>query len=421
MKRQSRAAFLRTAVFLIVATPALAFSDVGACAQVPGAPNSVKASSADTAVTIPFELITRHIMVKVKVNNSRPLSFVLDTGDKVGVIDMEVAKELGLKLEGQVRVGGAGAETLSASRVKDGSWILPGLEGFSQPLTLALPLGRLASRFGHDFDGIIGSDFIRQFVVEVDYPNRLLKIYDKDKFVYSGSGESVPVQLNGQGFPLLDGEVTPYGGDPISGKFVLDLGSAGSLALMSPVVAEHNLLGNGLKTIQALGVGGAGGQSTGQIGRVQSLQLGKFKITNPITLFSEDKSGAMATRSMVGNIGQQIAGKFKVFLDYSHNRIILEPNSTFPEPMNRFTSGMVLIADGQNHRTIRVTDVLDQSPASEAGVQKDDIILSVDGKAASELSLTKLSEMFEQPQSRKLAIKRGEQALQMTLTPRKLI
>jgi C-terminal processing protease CtpA/Prc len=129
----------------------------------------------------------------------------------------------------------------------------------------------------------------------------------------------------------------------------------------------------------------------------------------------------MATRALVGNIGQQIASKFKVFLDYSHNRIILEPNPTFPEPMDRLSTGMVLITDGQNHATIRVTDVQEKSPASEAGVQKDDIILSVDGKAASELNLTKLSEMFEQPQSRKLAIKRGEQALQITLTPRKLI
>jgi len=419
MNRQSRPRRRRTITFLIVLANALA--GVGIRAQSPSTMNSAPAITAGSSVTIPFELVTRHIMVKVKVNNSRPLSFVLDTGDKVGVIDAEVAKQLGLTLQGQIRVGGAGAETLSASMVKDGNWTLPGLERFSQPLTLALPLGRLAARFGHDFDGIIGSDFIRQFVVEVDYQNRLLKIHDKDKFAYSGTGESIPIQLNGQGFPLLDAEVTPVGSDPIKGKFVLDLGSSGSLVLMSPVVSEHNLLGNGLKTIQALGVGGAGGKSTGQIGRVQSLQIGKFKVPNTLTLFSEDQSGAMATRTLIGNIGQQIASKFKIILDYSHQRIILEPNSTFAEPMDRVGSGMVLIADGQDHTTIRVTDVLEKSPASDAGVQKDDIIVSVDGKATSELNLTRLSEMFEQPQSRKLRIKRGEQALQITLTPRKLI
>ena len=62
-----------------------------------------------------------------------------------------------------------------------------------------------------------------------------------------------------------------------------------------------NLLGNGMKTIKAIGVGGAGGQSNGQIGRVRSLQIGKFTITNPITLFSEDKAGAMATSQNAGH------------------------------------------------------------------------------------------------------------------------
>ena len=139
MNGQSRARRLRTITFLIVIANALA--GVGIRAQSPSTMNSAPAITAGSSVTIPFELVTRHIMVKVKVNNSRPLSFVLDTGDKVGVIDAEVAKQLGLTLQGQIRVGGAGAETLSASMVKDGNWTLPGLERFSQPLTLALPLG----------------------------------------------------------------------------------------------------------------------------------------------------------------------------------------------------------------------------------------------------------------------------------------
>lgn len=258
MNRKSRAASLiKTALFVItafvVALPAVA---TNASRPYQPAIRANKATAiADAPITIPFELVTRHIMLKIKINNSRPLSFVFDTGDKVGVVDADVAKELGLKFEEQVRVGGAGAETLPGSLVKEATWTLPGLDGFSQPVSLSLPLGRMAARFGHDFDGIIGSDFIRQFVVEVDYQNRVLKLYDKDKFSYSGSGESIPIQLNGQGFPLLNGEVTPLIGDPIKGKFVLDLGSSGSLVLMSPVVTERNLLSNGLKTIKAIGVG----------------------------------------------------------------------------------------------------------------------------------------------------------------------
>ena len=109
-----------------------------------------------------------------------------------------------------------------------------------------------------------------------------------------------------------------------------------------------------------------------------------------------------------GNISQQIAGKFKVFLDYSHTRIILEPNSTFADPMERATAGMALTTEGKDRATVRITDVLDNSPASEARLQKDDLLLRVDGKATSELTLTRISEMFEKQLTYKLTVRRGE-------------
>lgn len=401
---------------LLCATLLFAFAAGAATAQPAAQP-----ARSSAPVTIPFELVTRHIMVKVRVNNSRPLSFVFDTGDKFGIVDTEVANELGLKLEGQVHVGGAGVEKLAGSTVKDATWMLDGLDGFSQPVRLAFPLGRLAARFGEDFDGIIGSDFIRQFVVEVDYQQRVLKLYDKDKFVYSGGGESVPVQVNSEGHPVLEGVVSPIDSEPIKGKFVLDLGSGGSLSLMSPVVSEHKLLTNGLKTIKAIGVGGAGGRVTGQFGRVKSLQIGKYTIANPVVLFSEDKAGANATSSLVGNIGQLIASRFKVFLDYPHNRIIFEPTSTFAEPMDRAGAGFALTTEGKNHATVRITDVLENSPASEAGLQVDDIILSVDGTSSSELRVTRMVEMFDRPNPYILTVKRGEKTFPVTLVTRKLI
>src|SRR5690242_9051698 len=69
-------------------------------------------------VEIPFELVNRHIVLQIKVNNSRPLSFVFDTGDKVGIIDLDRAKELGLKLGREVKVGGAGGGQLTGALVE---------------------------------------------------------------------------------------------------------------------------------------------------------------------------------------------------------------------------------------------------------------------------------------------------------------
>lgn len=390
-----------------------------------GASRTIQSNSSvavrSRAVTIPFEMVNRHIVLKAQVDNSRPLSFVLDTGDQFSIINLDRAKELGLKLEGEVHVGGAGSAVSTGAFVRNSSFTLPGFPGFSQPLKLALPIGRMAPRLGQDFDGIIGGEFIKQFVVELDYQARVIKLHDKEEFTYWGPGESIPIKLSSAGHPIIEAEVTPLGSAPATGKFVLDVGSSGALILYSPFVAAQNLLGTNPKTIRAIGVGGAGGLVTARIGRVSELKIGRFRISNPITLFAEDKAGAFADPALVGNIGQQIAGKFRLFLDYSHNRIIFEPNNSFAESFDRAFGGLALVAEGKDYRTFRISDVLENSPGTEAGLQKDDVITAIDGKPALDLSLTKVIELFERPVTYKLTVRRGNQTLQVTLTPRKLV
>lgn len=410
----------RKALFRLL-TVALSVIAGLALAGAQTAPKTVQPGSKAAPVAIPFDLVTRHIVLQVKVNNSRPLSFIFDTGDKYAIIDLDRAKELGLKLAGQVKVGGAGAGTSAGAYVRDSSFTIPGLEGFSQPVHLAIPVARMAPRFGQDFDGIIGADFIKEFVLEVDYEARLIKLHDKKSFSYSGNGESIPLKLNSAGHPIIEAEVTPIGSSPIKEKFVVDLGSGGALVLHSPFVAEHRLLGPNLKTIKALGAGGAGGQISGQIGRVTGLKIGSFKIQGPITLFSEDKAGAFATSAIAGNIGAQIMSKFRIFLDYTNNRMILEPNSTFAAAFDRAYSGLSLKAEGSNYRTFRVTDVLENSPASEIGMQVGDVIHGIDGRPAADFTLTKINELFEKAVPYKLRVLRSEQTIPVTLTPRKMI
>ncbi len=402
------------------------FSLIVLCLLLPtGASRTIQSTSKvavpSPVATIPFELANRHIILKAQVDNSRPLSFVLDTGDQFSIINLDRAKELGLKLQGEVRVGGAGSSVSTGAYVRDSLFTLPGFPGFSQPLTLALPIGKMARRLGQDFDGILGSEFIKQFVLELDYQARVIKLHDREKFTYSGPGESIPIKLNSAGHPIIEAEVAPIGSTPATGKFVLDIGSGGALVLYSPFVAARNLLGPNLKTIKAIGVGGAGGEVNARIGRVTELKIGRFRINSPLTLFAEDKAGAFADPALVGNIGQQIVGKFRLFLDYGHNRIIFEPNDSFAESFDRAFGGLALVAEGKDYRTFRISDVLENSPGTEAGLQKDDIITAIDGKPAADLSLTKVLELFERPVTYKLTVQRGDQTLQATLTPRKLV
>ncbi len=295
-----------------------------------------------------------------------------------------------------------------------------GLEGNTQPVVLALPLDILKPNFGHEIDGIIGGDFIKQFVVEIDYPAHVLRFHDRDKFTYSGPGESIPMRLNSGGHPIIDAEVTVTGRPAVKGKFVIDIGSGSALALHAPFVAQEHLPLPDQKTIRAMGGGGTGGKVTGRTGRVAELRIGKFQIADTPTLFSEDKSGAFASRELQGNIGAQILRKFKVFLDYARDRIILEPNSSLRDLIAPASSGVRVLAEGADYKTFRVEDLLENSPATEAGLQVGDLLLSVDGHAAAELTLTWLHETFEQPGSHKLTVRRGEHVLQVTLVPKRL-
>lgn len=407
-------------LLLLLTTPSFRVQTAGFTYPRAFVAQSAAAKSASQPATIPFDLVNKHMVIKVKVNNSRPLSFVLDTGDQFAIIDLELAKRIGLTLGGEVKVGGAGAAMQSGAFVKDASFTISQLPGFSQRLTMALPTRSLAPRLGQDFDGIIGSEFIEQFVVEVDYINHELKLHDKKSFSYTGPGEIVPIQLR-HGHPILDATVTPFENTPFKGKFVLDLGAGLALALYSPFVKNKQLLRSNIKTIPSLGGAGAGGETVGEIGRVLELNIGRFKISQPITLFSQDKAGAFADATLSGNIGARIASKFRLFLDYDRKQIIFEPNKNFDQPFDQAQSGMSLVAEGDDYRIFRVRRLLENSPASEAGLQQDDIIESINGESAKQFTLSRLNEMFEKTERYKLTIRRNEATLEKVLTPRKMI
>ena len=89
-------------------------------------------------------------------------------------------------------------------------WSLVGLDGFAQPVAVALPFSDLPSALGRDLDGIIGAEFIRQFVVEIDYRARMLTLHDRDMFAYTGHGEALPLDFTSNGHPVLDGGSHPW-------------------------------------------------------------------------------------------------------------------------------------------------------------------------------------------------------------------
>ena len=371
------------------------------------------------AVTIPFELVNKNVFIRVQAGRSAPLSFVLDTGDKYAVIDLAVAKSLGLNMATEVPVGGAGKNVITGWLLKDSPFRVTGLRDFEQPLFIAVPLDDLARASGHPFDGTLGYDFISRFVVEIDYVARRLILHDKDTFEYRGAGEILPITFNAAGHPQVRAQLID-GGRAIDGTFVLDIGSGAAVMLNTPFVGEQHLLA-GRKTVPWMEGRGFGGGIDGSVGRVEALKLGSFRIDAPVVVFTRAEAGPFASTEAQGNIGAGIIEKFKLILDYARNRIILEPNARFREPIEYNRSGLSLTAEGAHYETIRIAAAAADSPASDAGLQAGDVIKQIDGKPASQFTLTQIRRMFVDANECRLTVARGAKTFEAVLKLRRRV
>jgi hypothetical protein len=346
---------------------------------------------------------------------------VLDTGDKYAVIDLSTAKSLGLELGDQVPVGGGGKDTVMGNFLKNSQFSITGLKNFTQPLFIAVPLEELAKVSGHEFAGVLGFDFISQFVVEIDYLKQAITLHDKATYPYQGNGDSLPITFNASGHPVIQAQVIADVGSPVDGTFVVDIGSGAALIMNTPFVDKERFLRSGRPTVHWLEGVGFGGGIEGSVGRIKGFKLGRFLVNNPVAVFSQAKNGPFASADTQGNIGAAILEKFKVILDYKQNRIILDSNAQFNKPLEYNRSGLFLVSSGPNYESFKIEAIADNSPASEAGLHTGDILIAINGHPATQYTLSQLRLMFQDAKECELTVERGHEHLQMKLKLRGLI
>src|SRR6266404_7134729 len=374
----------------------------------------VSFASGTSALKIPFELFGNLILLQVRVNNSDSLRFILDTGADTSVIDAQRAKALSLKPEGKI-VGSGGAGTAEATFTKGVSVSLSGVELLDQKIYV-LPLESL-SALGRKIDGVLGNDVLKEFVVEIDYSAGTINLYEPRGYRYSGTGKIIPLTID-EGLLFVRASVTPQGRAPIEARFEIDSGSTGAILLNTPFVESHKLLATVPKTIQT-NSGGVGGTAKMLIGRVNNVRLGRFVIDHPITHFSQAAKGDYASSKYDGLIGDRILSRFKVIVDYSRRRMILEPTPHFAEPYEIDMSGMELVTDGDD---LLIDDVDEHSSAAEAGVRDGDILVSINGRPAVEFSLDQIRNMFmHDGKEFSLTLKRDGKLLPIRLKLKRII
>jgi hypothetical protein len=361
--------------------------------------------------TLPFDLYLNLVFIKVRVNGSQPLSFNLDSGLQTSILDSARARELGLELKESTTVDVPGGKLELA--FADGVTLqLPGL-ALPEQRVRTLPLSVFSPVLGRPIEGTLGHDIFNQYVVEIDYEAKLVRLHDPATFTYSGPGEALPLSFDAEQ-AFVTALIEQPGRSPVEAKLKLDTGSADALGLNGSFVKATNLVPAGQPVLPQPGVA-LGGITENYVTRLGALRLGRYILNRPVVGYSKD----LTRGGDAGTIGGEIFRRFKVIFDYPRQRLILEQNSHFTKPFDYDASGLFLVAEaaGPNIKVLRVTP---NTPGAESGLKEGDVITAVDRSPPR--SLEAVRKAFRHPGERlRVKVRREIGELELTLTLRSLI
>jgi predicted aspartyl protease len=268
--------------------------------------------AANGRTELPFKLYRGYtILARGSVAGLKHLNFILDTGAVPSVVDVKVARKLGL--QGQVEPLSLFNETVETRRAT-----LPGLvlgPIHAGPLSVVVEdLARFESHLGVRVDGMIGLDVLDRQNFVVDYESGTIAF---GKGAGNGRGPldapetSVPFELR-PGYAVVSLDVE---GQTL--RLMVDTG-ARSLILFAPRVRGR--LG-GSRSIGERVIGNAGGTFTLTEFALPEASLGALRLTAQRAALMEGQ--APASVDLDGLLGVRSLGVRRVGFDFEHRALTL--------------------------------------------------------------------------------------------------
>jgi hypothetical protein len=358
-------------------------------------------------VEIPFEVAHNLIIIPVVINKSDTLRFVLDTGVAYTILtSLEDNDSLAISNSRKVTIYGLGeGESIEAIHSYGNTIEIPGIVGFQQDVLIPLQdVFHLSYSLGTKVNGLIGYDIFHDFVVEINYPRKMLILHEPTGYKYKKSNKKsiIPLEIERRK-PYLISSVENHQGEKVTVKLLMDSGASHALslykntnsAITSPPTSIYSYLGTGLS-----------GSIYGQIGRVPSFQLGKYELNAPVSHFPESQSIQVAVdvSDRNGSLGADVLRRFHVVIDYSRSQMQISPNEDFREPFRFNLSGIEIGSPMPGLPVYEITQIRENSPAQIAGLMRGDQIVSLNGVNVSEFTMNEIVELFQSKAGKTLRI-----------------
>lgn len=404
---------------------------------------------------INFKLINNLIVIPVEVNGVE-LSFLLDTGVSKPIIFnfLNLTEELQINQTERIFLRGLGeGESVEALRSRNNVFRIGNAVNFSQDLFAVFdPDMNFAPRLGVPIHGIVGYDLMKDFVVEVNYAKRIIKLHDPELYKYRNCRKCRTLALDFHNSkPYISGNVVIRKGK-IPVKLLIDSGGSDGLWLFEdndqnievPEKVFDDYLGKGLS-----------GSVYGKRAKVNAFYLDDFKLENVNVAFPDSTSISYARKHKErnGSVSGEVLKRFNIIYDYQQQKITLRKNRFYRTPFHYNKSGITLehdgvrviktvnnkfdagVANNENINSVtthgivlsgsyeyalapsfKIVELRIDSPAHRTGLKLGDIILSINNKEAHKYSMQDIMQMFcdEEGKRIRLLIDRGGKQLRFS-------
>ncbi len=260
------------------------------------------ANHLSAATTVPCQFRDGMVWLKVAVaGKSEPLNFLLDSGAGASVLDLAAAGRLGLKLGASQHVQGVHSRSV-AYRVEGFAARTAGVEIPSS--LLAIDLSGPSRACHQRIDGLLGADFFRDHIVQIDYAARAIRLLQRSEVSTEGC-EVLPLTTRNDAFCA---RVSVNG----NSREWLRIDTGCSTAL-EWVVTGDRAKKLGLTTL---------GLNRGSVREIQTdVQLGATRIASVRTGVHTSQMFA----DEAGLIGNGLLSRFTVTIDAARRRCLLGP------------------------------------------------------------------------------------------------
>jgi hypothetical protein len=332
----------------------------------PPADMAIVGDGESTSVAFDDDHRTR-IYVPVYLNGKGPFAFELDNGGH-NILTAETAQAIGLTGAGSFSSTGAGNAVAQSgiarvARIQIGDAVIT-----DQPVSIRNFKASSNDRSPNPpRAGVLGLELFERFVVAIDARRKRVTL---SRF---GSGDNprgtaIPIVF-AEDAPLIEGSYLDRHGD-----FMLDTGNAG------PTIIE-DYWAKPLGLSAALDKGVARGDVKVSIGRIG---LGPFEVGDElVSYYGPAERGSEYSRAVAGVYGEPLLSRFNATYDYSRSTVWLEPlPDVGPLPFDRSGLSLTKVDGG----ALKVSAVMQGSPAEEAGIRAGDIVTAINGIASRRLS-----------------------------------